>query len=550
MRLFEKASVSLKDGGKRFAYPLARSLSFSGRHDEALGIIQTYATEAEEWRRLREQTQFARQAVYRAWKDTIFNIGRPNTPYAETFPWISADEQKLYFTRRMRHVDEDFFYTTVDSCGGWFTGTNMGSPPNTPQQEAAQMISADGHYLFFMQCENRSLNGWARGGCDLYMSYTADSIWSAPQSFGATINSPGFEGMPCLSPDNRELYFVSEREGGYGGLDLWVARFENGLWQKPRNLGPEVNTPGNETAPFLHIDNHSLYFSSDGHVGMGGADLFLSRRTGDSSWSKPVNLGYPINTPADENSLSINMKGNRLFFASDRDSVAGNFDIYETVLPEPLQPVPVVVVKGYVYDSLTKARLNYASIFVRDAATGESLYHFNSNRGDASYMITLPANKQYIWEIKRISYQSTEAEMNLEGMTGGQDLVYEIPMLPSDYVEPVNDSLVLTIQFPINSARLSDQDREAIRNAMASWMFEQEGLAIFVNGYTDNTGTPMINEQLSFARAGLVAAELQTLGFHPFAIQVHGWGEANPIESNETEEGKNRNRRVEIVVSR
>ena len=168
------------------------------------------------------------------------------------FPWISHDQRTLYFTRRMNNTDEDFFTTSVDSCGGWFTGTNMGSPPNTLNQESAQMISADGHYLFFMQCENRSINGWGQGGCDLYMAYRADSVWSVPQSFGATINTPGYEGMPCLSVDNRDLYFVSDRAGGFGGLDIWIAKFRNGLWQQPVNAGSQINTAGNETAPFLH----------------------------------------------------------------------------------------------------------------------------------------------------------------------------------------------------------------------------------------------------------------------------------------------------------
>ncbi len=545
--VFSRAMSRVPDGAKRFSFPLAKALLYSGRPAEALAIA---GTDSDEWKKLRAQASFAMTAMNRAWTDTVFNLGRPNTRYAETFPWISADGQKLYFTRRMRHVDEDFFYTTVDSCGGWFTASNMGSPPNTPNQEAAQMISADGHYLFFMKCENRSANGWGQGGCDLYMSYTADSIWSVPQSFGATINTPGYEGMPCLSPDNRELYFVSQREGGYGGMDIWVSRFENGLWQLPRNLGPQINTAGDETAPFLHIDNQTLYFSSDGHTGMGGADLFFARRVKDTVWSAATNMGYPINTSADENSLCINIAGDHLYFASDRDSVAGNFDIYEMKLPAPLQPVPVNVVKGYVYDSLSKARLNFASIYVKDASNGETLYHFNSNRGDGSYMITVPAGRQYTWHIDRISYQGLEALMDLKDYPTAVDIKYNISLLPDDYVAPVNDSLVLRIQFPINSAKLTEQDRESIRAAIAPWVYEKAGLGIYINGYTDNTGTPMINEQLSYMRAGLVAKEIEAMGFDPLTLRVHGWGEANPIAPNDTDENKDLNRRVEVIIRR
>jgi outer membrane protein OmpA-like peptidoglycan-associated protein len=550
-RIFQQAYHRAPNGERLFALSLAKSLVYSGRAGEALDVLAGMGQgRGSEWEKLRAQASFVAEAINRPWRDTVFNMGRPNTRYAETFPWIAADEQKIYFTRRMRNVDEDFFTSEVDSCGGWFTADNMGSPPNTPNQEAAQMISADGHYLFFMQCENRSINGWGQGGCDLYMSYRSDSVWSAPQSFGATINTPGFEGMPCLSPDNKELYFVSDRQGGYGGYDLWVSRFENSLWQAPVNLGPQINTPGNETAPFLHTDNSSLYFSSTGQTGMGGADLFMSRRINDSSWSKPMNMGYPINTSADESSLSINLSGTRLYFASDRDSVAGNFDLYEMKLPEPLKPVPVNVVKGFVYDSISKNRLSYASIYVKDAATGDTRYHFNSNRGDGSFMITLPAGRQYTWHTDRVAFQDGDLLLDLTEQSLDTPYLHNIALLPSDYVAPVNDSLVIRIHFPRNSAKLTDPDKQLVRSAIAPWLEHKDRVVIFINGYTDNTGTPMLNEELSHLRAGLVAKEVSALGIDEMNLHVRGWGEAEPLVPNDTEENMNLNRRVEVVIRR
>jgi outer membrane protein OmpA-like peptidoglycan-associated protein len=486
-----------------------------------------------------------------SWRDTAFNMGRPNTRDAEMFPWISHNEQKLYFTRRMRNTDEDFFTTEVDSCGGWFTGRNMGRPANTLNQEAAQMISADGHYLFFMRCENRSENGWGQGGCDLYMAYTADSVWSVPQSFGATINTPGYEGMPCLSADNRELYFVSDREGGYGGMDIWISKFQNGLWQPPRNAGPQINTSGNESAPFLHIDNHTFYFASDGHPGLGGTDLFITRKTGDTTWQMPVNMGYPINTTVDESSLSINTSGNKIFFASDRDSIAGNFDLYEMKLPEKLRPVPVRVVKGYVSDSLTGGRLSYASIWVSDPATEEPLYHFVSNRGDGSFMITLPVGRMYKWHTDRISYKDGEDIIDLSDQDSTNvPYAYSIALLPADYIVPVKDITVLTILFPKRGTSLSDTDKATIQRALSPWATDKEGLHIQVNGYTDNSGTPLINEELSHMRASLVAREIIDMGFDPLAVHTEGWAEADPVAPNDTEEGMQMNRRVEVIIRR
>ncbi len=550
--VFRRAHFTLPRESALFAYPYAKSLVYSGRSDDALLIINNSGKETEEWKKLRAQAIFVQHASKSAWKETVYNMGPAiNTGDAEMFPWISADEQKIFLTRRVNHSDEDFFVAVMDTCGGWYSARNMGSPPNTPNQEAAQMISADGHYLFFMQCENRSENGWTQGGCDLYMSYTADSVWSVPQSFGATINTPAYEGMPCLSADNRELYFVSNREGGYGGMDIWVSRFENGLWQVPRNLGPAVNTAGDETAPFIHIDNNTLYFSSNGHPGFGGADLFMTQRVTDTSWAIPVNLGLPVNSPADESSLCISIDGKQLYFASDRDSIAGNFDIYTMRLPEKLQPVPVNMVKGYVYDSLSGSRLNYASIYIRDVHTQENLYHFNSNRGDGSFMITLVTGKKYLVHTDRIAYQDGNDTLDLTAATDPKAVcAYNIALLPADYVAPVEDSIILTIQFPINSQKLTDSDKGYIQTAMGPWLFDYAGAMFFVSGYTDNTGTPMINEQLSYMRAGVVARELEALGIDPMNIQVKGWGEANPVADNNTEEGKILNRRVEVVVRR
>lgn len=549
--VFRKAYTTTPRGYALFAYPLAKSLIANGEPAEALSVINNAASNGKEWMALKEQAFFVQREMNRKWKDSVRNMGFAiNTSDAEMFPWISTDEKQLYLTRRRNNSDEDFYVAEMDTCGEWYSARNMGSPPNTADQEAAQMISADGHYLFFMRCENRSLNGWAQGGCDLYMAYTADSNWSVPQSFGATINTPAYEGMPCLSPDNRELYFVSNREGGYGGMDIWVSRFENGLWQAPRNLGPNINTAGNETSPFLHIDNNTLYFSSDGRTGFGGADLFFSQKVTDSTWAVATNMGMPINSAADESSLCVSIDGKHLYFSSDRDKATGDFDIYKTNLPEALQPVPVQVVKGYTYDSLSRERLNYASVFVRDAATGQDIYHFNSNRGDGSFTMTLIAGKKYALHTDRVSYLDGEDTMDLANLPPGTEIRKNIALLPSDYIAPVNDSLIATIYFPINSQKLSDSDKYIISTALEPWLDHVGGYVFYVNGYTDNSGTPMINEELSYLRAHLVSSMLLYMGINEMNIHTKGWGEANPITDNDSEEGKNRNRRVELIIRR
>ncbi len=253
-----------------------------------------------------------------------------------------------------------------------------------------------------------------------------DSEWTIAQPFGATINTPEYEGQPSLSPDNRELYFVSDRKGGYGGYDIWVSRFEDGLWQQPVNAGPSVNTAGNELAPYINPDNKTLYFTSDGWPGMGGTDIFMSRRMNDSTWSKAVNLGYPINTACDEKSECVTLDGKKLFFASDRQGPAGNFDIYEVPLPGALKPIPVSYVKGYVYDSLSKMRLNYAVLYIYNITTHDTIYQFQSNRGDGSFLITLHLGNTYAVHTYRLGYKPVDDTIVFDQQYLDRPLVHNV----------------------------------------------------------------------------------------------------------------------------
>lgn len=550
--VFAQASRNCPNGAKAFALPLAKSLLHNYSPEQALQLVAAYGTMKEKslWVLLREQAYFMKQALAKNITDSAVNLGiRINSADPEMFPCITADTMNIFFTRRVNGIDEDFYRSHVDSCGGWFTARNMGSPPNSKHFESSQFISGDGHYLFFMRCDNRSENGWDQGGCDLFMAYTADSVWSTPENFGATINTPAYEGMPALSPDNRELYFVSNREGGYGGLDIWISRFENGLWQAPRNMGPQINTPGNETAPFIHIDNNTLYFVSDAMPGLGGSDIYYSRRINDTTWSKPQNMGLPFNSSSDENSICVTIDGTRAYIASDRDSASGNFDLYQANLSKENQPIPVAIIKGFTYDSLSKDKLTYTSIYINDPKTGEPAYHFKSNRGDGSYMITLPTGYKYTYTADRIGYLNTSGIIDLTDKHNIEQMQFGMPLLPQGYVEPVNDSVIAVIYFPINCKTVSDSNKAKIQQALMPWL-DQKTIVVFVNGYTDNSGNPMLNEELSYLRANLVTSEVSSMGIDPGNIQAKGWGEANPVAPNDNPDNMNQNRRVEIIIRR
>jgi outer membrane protein OmpA-like peptidoglycan-associated protein/Tol biopolymer transport system component len=553
---FKTASVKCSNAKLRFAKPLTKSLIYAGRADEALHVIDNYATirDSTEWNQLRRHALFVKEALPKGWGVWPQNLGiRINTADPELFPSMAVDTSTLFLTRRMANIDEDLFYAKADSCGGWFKALNMGTPTNSTSMESSQFVSSDGHYLFFTRCDNRSENGWEMGGCDMYMAYRVamDSGWTQPQPFGKTINTPDYEGMPSVSPDNRELYFVSDRKGGYGGYDIWYSKFDNGLWHLPVNAGPGVNTAGNETTPYIATDNSTLFFASDTRPGFGGTDIFVSRRKKDGKWEAAENLGYPINTAHDEKSEYVSLDGRSLFFASDRSGPAGNYDIYQTPLPAVVGATPMSYLQGIVVDSISRARLNYARIEILNAATGEKLYELRSNRGDASYIITLEPGKTYVLNTARTGYQDTwdTVVLGLEYLS--KPLTFDIAMLTLNYnpLKPINDTIIGSVHFDVNVTELSAEDRATLKAIMAPWMDEKD-VEVSVNAYTDNTGTPMINETLSFKRAAIIAKEILLLGFEEGSVTAKGWGEANAIATNDTEEGRYANRRVEITVKR
>ncbi|MES2701426.1 MAG: OmpA family protein [Bacteroidota bacterium] len=552
--LFKKGSDKCRNGGMRFSKALAKSSMLAGHPDRALQIIANFATlkDSTEWRRMSDQALFIKQALAAPLQVTPENLGvRVNSLFPELYPCMTADTQTLFFTRRNNNIDEDFYKAKADSCGGWFSALNLGAPPNTSDQECAQSLSADGHYLFFTRCENRALDEFTDGGCDLFMAYriSNDTGWTIPQPFGGTINTTDYEGMPALSPDNNELYFASDRPGGYGGTDIWISKFEDGAWQVPENAGLAINSFGNEGAPRIGFDNKTLYFTSDGRPGMGGADLFVSHKA-KSGWQPAANMGTPINTAHDEKSAFVTLDGSKLYFSSDRQGPAGNYDMYAVPLPGTANPEPVSYLAGYVYDSISKNRLNSALMYVCNARTGDTLYSFRSNRGDASYLITLPVGNTYIMYTARVGYIAVSDTFAFDSFALAP-LTRDIPMLPTnwDEIKPINDTLIATLHFDVNRIELSPQDKATLRDAVAPWL-ATKGLVVYVNAYTDDLGTPMINDELSAKRANMVAAEIITIGIEETAMQPKGWGEAKMVAPNDTEEGRRMNRRVEIIVKR
>ena len=474
------------------------------------------------------------------------NLGHNvNTRADEYWPSLSADEQTLVITRKVPGdpafggIQEDFFISqAVDST--WGQMKNAGYPLNTQGNEGAQSISANGRLMVFTAC-NRS-DGYGR--CDLYYSEKSGNKWSLPKNLGTPVNTASKETQPSLSADGRVLYFASDRPGGKGDLDLWVTRKkEDGNWSVPENLGDTINTPGEEMAPFIHQDNQTLYFASNYHLGLGGFDIFISRRDSAGRWGKPENLGYPINTWRDEFGLIVNAEGNTAYYASDMNPEDGK-DIYMFPLPENLRPEVVSYMKGKVMDAETHAYLK-AKIELIDLESGNMINELTSDGVNGEFLVCIPPDKDYLLNVSCEGYLFYSEHFALKGVHEETK-----PYLKNIELKPikVGESIVLNnIFFDTDSYKLKKESKIEL-DKVIRFLTDNPSVKIKISGHTDNIGSSEYNLQLSKERAKEVVDYLIENSIVPGRLEYVGFGYSKPVADNATEQGRAMNRRTELEV--
>lgn len=336
-----------------------------------------------------------------------------NDEHDAYLPFLAQGDSLLYFTIR-KGLEENIYYAYKDYCNEyWDVPKLVGAPVNTLLSESALFQSYDEKYLLYMRCQNNSERNSNQGGCDLCFAHLAADGWQVSDPFGIRVNSPAYEGMPTMDPKNQTVYFVSNRQGGYGGMDIWKIQFIDNQWTVPENLGPNINTPGDETAPFISADGKTLYFSSDGHPGLGGQDLFVSKQEGNG-WTVPLNLGVPINSQFDDFGLTISSSSNKTYFASNRPGGYGGFDLYEFDMPTRYMYEPTIFYSGVVADSISKKIIPNATIEIFDSE-GSKIGQTHSNSGDASYFFSVPYRGNYSLNVYRFGYP--DRPVILEGIT-------------------------------------------------------------------------------------------------------------------------------------
>lgn len=493
---------------------------------------------------------FASYAVKHPVPFNPVNLGDSiNTADDEYLPALTADDLTLVYTRRrlvsqqgrMKEYNEDF-YIARKMNDQWQYSQNMGAPVNTDGNEGAHCLSPDGMFVYFTACNRDGYRG-----CDLYYSRRSGNKWSAPINMGNKVNSDAWDSQPTISSDGKTIFFLSAREGTLGRQDIWkTVMNDDGAWSTPVNLGPTINTPESEMSPYIHPDNRTLYFASEGHPGMGGSDLFLTRLGDDGNWQTPVNLGYPINTPGDESSLFVNARGNMAYFASNRIKEGkGMLDIYSFELYPEVRPLNVSYVKGTVKDKMTQAGLD-AEFEVIDIESGKTIANSFSDKSNGEFLVCLPSGKDYALNVSKQGYLFYSDHFSCKDVKDRKNAYrLDIALSPAKAGEKV---ILKNIFFETNSFELKSESNAEL-NKVIEFSKLNPKISIEVSGHTDNVGEIKSNQTLSENRAKSVYDFMVKEGVEVARIKFKGYGESKPIASNESEEGRSQNRRTEFIIT-
>ena len=547
---FEKAFELDPVYSNYYLLPYSISLAGDGRFNDALKAVESFLTISNLNERSKKAGEFRKKTYefainYANKQDDKAYVFKPinmgdsiNSADLEYFPSLTIDGKKLIFTKRIGN-NEDFYESDLlDSV--WSKAVPLSGNINSPNyNEGAQNISQDGKWLIFTGCNfPRGL-----GSCDLYISYLTKKGWTEPQNMGPNINSEFWESTPSLSPDKRDLYFSSNVPGGFGGKDIWVShRDEKGKWSVPYNLGPEINTTGDESTPFIHADNQTLYFNSTGHPGYSEKpDLFVTKKLPDGKWSTPKNLGFPINTIDDEGSLVVAADGKTAYYSSDRSDTRGGLDIYTFELRKDIRPLKTLWVKGQVYDAKTKNGLP-STIELTDVNSNEVISRLQTDE-DGNYLVTIPVEKDYAFNVNRKGYLLYSENYHIS-----QDIdsafVADIPLQP---IESRAMVVLKNVFFGTNETTLKPGSIVELDQVVAL-LKDNPTVKILITGHTDNVGKPEDNLKLSEGRALSVVNYLVSKGIAKDRLAHKGFGATKPIAGNDTEEGRAENRRTELEV--
>jgi outer membrane protein OmpA-like peptidoglycan-associated protein len=506
-------------------------------------IVQKHAASTrlkEKAARLRVSVQTAMDDVNIAENLRIRNMGPSiNTDKDEYWPGMPFSGDRFVFTRRLGGtgnavLQEDFFMSDLRDTA-WGKAYPAPGDINTPENEGTLSVKADGSALYYTRCNQPG----GLGSCDLYVSDLDGRGWKRGNNLGSPVNGPAWDCQPAISGDGHTLIFASSRPGGFGGKDLWVSYLSQGKWSMPKNMGPAINTRDDDDAPFLHYDGATLYFSSLGHQGFGGSDIFMSRMGTDGQWSTPENLGSGLNTPHDEFGLYIESGGKKGYFASDRPGGLGRLDIYQFLVPEKFMPKPVTYVAGILSDIKTGLPLK-ARVRVVELSSGKVV--FTDSVSD--FFIPLQAGGNYALFATAKGYMPRSLNFQPTATDLGNPFSVRAELTPIDAKQVF---VLNNIFFDTDKFDLKPESKEELA-IVVDLMKTNAGMVIEISGHTDNQGAADYNLKLSESRAKSVVSYLVAAGVPAARLKFKGYGDSRPAAANDTEEGRAKNRRIELVI--
>ncbi len=476
------------------------------------------------------------------------NLGyNVNSQWDEVFPVISPDGKTLYYDRKDHPSNigrsDNIWYSQIQPNGSWGPAVNMGPPLNNGRGSFLASITPDGNTVL-IGGSYPDVNGKVEFG--ICTSNRIGNTWSNPvrlkiDSFYTRHRFMEF----TLANDGKTMILSLQRDDSYGVRDLYICFMKpDGSWSAPKDMGKDINSAADEGMPFLASDNKTLYYSSDGFAGYGMVDMFFTKRLDDTweHWSEPKNLGPDFNTPDWDAYYTIPASGDYAYFVSNKSSV-GALDIFRAKLPQSLKPDPVVLVSGSVLDAKTGKPLQ-AEIHYEILPGGKEVGIARSNPTDGSYKITLPAGKLYGFRAEVKGYIAIEENLDVKKVDSYKEIQRDLKLVPFEIGQTVR---LNNIFFDFNKSVLQTESYAEL-DRLVETVKQSPNTKLEIVGHTDNVGTPSANKHLSEDRAKAVKNYLVSKGIDASRMKVVGYGSEKPLATNETEEGRQQNRRVEFTI--
>lgn len=527
------------------------------KFDEAIAAFEKYKATLKDkdkaistTERLIENCQNGKELVKKPVKVEIKNLGKGiNTKAADYMPLVSADENTMIFTSRRQgstggQLDdhdskyyEDIYIVEKKNDTTWGAPKNIGPTINTPSHDAAVGISPNGQQIFIHIINSKGLG-------DLYVSDLKGKGWLAPKSLGSVINLPTTNENSCsITPDGRILFFSSDRPGGQGGLDIWMSKLnEKGEWGTPINLGPKVNSSYDEESPFIHADGKHLYFSSKGLNSMGGFDIFdVEINPVDGSVVSEVeNLGYPINTYADETFISWSADGLRAYFSSVREGSLGEEDIFVLSLPKTNEASHLVVYRGKIKDATSKTPIG-ANITIVDEATDKVIATTSSNSSTGKFLVVLQPGKDYGFEFDAAKHLFSSRNINVPSSKSFQLITDSIFM---EIPKSGHKSTLYNIFFEDGKSKIKEEQSSIELGKIITLMTSHKSMKIQIIAHCFTEKDAESNMKLSEERAKAVVDYLKSKGIVATRLSYKPAGNVQPLNTKDL----NENNRIDVEI--